>query len=488
MQSGYVTNNEEQLAQFTSSVQLAPVHELNRALNRQLVEMKYAVRGQVVMKAGEVMRRINDGEDLGFKELIPCNIGNPQAVKQRPITFGRQVIACCACPSLMEFEGEKQTMPTDVIARAREYIADTSGNSVGCYTDSNGLKLCRKQIADFIELRDGFPCDPDSLQLTTGASESVKRVIQALITKSTDGMMVPCPQYPLYSAALTMSGGRLCYYNLDETKNWVTTREELERAYAEAQENGTELRAIVVINPGNPSGSVLSHSDVKMIICFARDKGLIVLADEVYQENVYADGKQFHSFKKVLREMQRDHPGEKGFSEERLISFHSVSKGVLGECGFRGGYMEIVGLLESSQAVLSKVACTSLSSNTMGHIMCGLMVAPPKEGDPSFALYKQERDGIFDGLKRRATMLQDGLNAIPGISCQKIEGAMYGFPKIVLPAKAVEKAKEVGCEADEYWCTRLVEETGIVCVPGSGFGQEAGTFHFPSLSFLQTTC
>jgi len=75
-------------------------------------------------------------------------------------------------------------------------------------------------------------------------------------------------------------------------------------------------------------------------------------------------------------------------------------------------------------------------------------------------------------------MLQDGLNAIPGISCQKIKGAMYGFPKIVLPAKAVEKAKEVGCEADEYWCTRLVEETGIVCVPGSGFGQEAGTFHF----------
>ncbi|OLQ11536.1 Alanine aminotransferase 1 [Symbiodinium microadriaticum] len=102
----------------------------------------------------------------------------------------------------------------------------------------------------------------------------------------------------------------------------------------------SDSKAITVINPGNPVGAVLDRE--VMVINFATEQKLVILADEVYQANVYAEGKQFHSFKKVLRELQAE--DKKRYAETQLISgFHSTSKGIIGECGQRGGYMEYVG-------------------------------------------------------------------------------------------------------------------------------------------------
>merc|ERR550537_630367 len=112
-----------------------------------------------------------------------------------------------------------------------------------------------------------------------------------------------------------------------------------------------------------------------MIVGFAKDRGVVILADEVYQENVYAAGKSFHSFKKVLRDLQKE---DSSYAGVQLISFHSTSKGLLGECGQRGGYMEFVGFSARTLAIFT-VAATSLSSNTMGQVFCGLMVTPPNE-------------------------------------------------------------------------------------------------------------
>merc|ERR1719160_1604914 len=116
-------------------------------VRQDLVEMKYAVRGAVVAKAEEMKRRLQAGEQLPFKEIILCNVGNPHAVQQKPVTFYRQVLACCTHPELCE----DSSMPVDVKARAQEYLAATSGNSIGAYTSSTGLKAVRKQIAAFIE-------------------------------------------------------------------------------------------------------------------------------------------------------------------------------------------------------------------------------------------------------------------------------------------------------------------------------------------------
>eukprot|EP00439_Symbiodinium_sp_Y106_P006454 s7321_g1.t1 len=247
-----------------------------------------------------------------------------------------------------------------VVQRANEYLEATNNAGTGAYTDSSGLLLVRQQVAAFLQKRDGFPADPKAIYLTTGASEGVKlgsskRAISALLKDERCGMLIPRPQYPLYSAALTMAGGRIVYYDMYEEKGWRTTQEEgrlnslqraqhpseLEQAAADAFTDGTKLRAITVINPGNPVGAVLDREDIVMVINFATEQKLVILADEVYQANVYAEGKQFHSFKKVLRELQAE--DKRRYAETQLISFHSTSKGIIGECGQRGGYMEYVG-------------------------------------------------------------------------------------------------------------------------------------------------
>ena len=106
------------------------------------------------------------------------------------------------------------------------------------------------------------------------------------------------------------------------------------------------------------------------------------------------------------------------------------------------------------------------------------MVRPPKEGDESFPLYAKERDEILISLKKRSTRITAALNTLEGVSCTSIDGALYAFPTITLPIKAIETAKLKGIEADAFYCMELLEQTGIVVVPGSGFGQKEGTYHF----------
>jgi alanine transaminase len=125
-----------------------------------------------------------------------------------------------------------------------------------------------------------------------------------------------------------------------------------------------------------------------------------------------------------------------------------------------------------------KLAASTLSSNTIGQIIMGIMVNPPQPGEESYPLYAAETEEIFEALKRRADKLYKKLNELEGVSCQPIEGAMYAFPTITIPQKAIEEAKARGIPADEMYCLDMVEEAGIVTVPGSGFGQKEGTYHF----------
>jgi len=441
-------------------------------MDAKLRNAKYAVRGAVPQRAAELKDKLKAGEKMPFDRLVFCNIGNPHAVQQKPITFYRQVAAGVTDPSLLK----QGLYPGDVVQRANEYLEATNNAGTGAYTDSSGLLLVRQQVAAFLQKRDGFPADPKAIYLTTGASEGVKRAISALLKDERCGMLIPRPQYPLYSAALTMAGGRIVYYDMYEEKGWRTTQEELEQAAADAFTDGTKLRAITVINPGNPVGAVLDREDIVMVINFATEQKLVILADEVYQANVYAEGKQFHSFKKVLRELQAE--DKRRYAETQLISFHSTSKGIIGECGQRGGYMEYVGFSDSVLSQFTKMAATSLPSNTLGQIFMGLMVKPPEPGEPSYELFQKETSEIFESLKRRALHLTAALNKVPGISCQPIDGAMYAFPKITLPKGAIQAASMKHQDPDELWCLELLQQTGIVTVPGSGFGQQEDTFHF----------
>ena len=130
------------------------------------------------------------------------------------------------------------------------------------------------------------------------------------------------------------------------------------------------------------------------------------------------------------------------------------------------------------RAQLTKLASISLCSNVVGQFAAGLMVKPPQEGEASFTTYAAERAGILASMFSRAKLIAEALNKLPGLSCNAAEGAMYLFPRIHLPAKAIAAAEAEGMVADEWYCIRLLEATGLVVVPGSGFGQEDGSFHF----------
>jgi len=431
-------------------------------LCRAVRDMQYAVRGPIVARAQELERQ--------GRPVIYCNIGNPQALAQRPLTWVRQVLALAEYPELLD--RAPGAFPADAALAART-IAQASGSGLGAYTDSKGFLFVRQAVARFIEERDGIPADPEAIYLTDGASKAAQAVLRLLIAGERDGILIPIPQYPLYSATLTLFGGAPIPYQTDEQADWGLSRQALTEALAAAAARGVRARAIVVINPGNPTGSVLSEKEVGMVLDFARQHDLAVLADEVYQENVWRPGDRFVSFAGAL--------ARRGDREVSLFSFHSTSKGFLGECGHRGGYVECRNVPEEAMDELTKHQSVALCSNSVGQIVTYLMVRPPRPGEPSFAVYDREKREIQDTLRRRAEMVEKGLNAIPGIHCNPVAGAMYAFPRIQLPSGVTDSA----------YCLALLEETGICVVPGSGFGQADGTWHFrttilPPLDQIET--
>ncbi|KAF2607465.1 hypothetical protein F2Q68_00046226 [Brassica cretica] len=124
-----------------------------------------------------------------------------------------------------------------------------------------------------------------------------------------------------------------------------------------------------------------------------------------------------------------------------------------------------------------KVASIALSPNVSAQIFMGLMVSPPKPGDISYDQFVRESKGILESLRRRARIMTDGFNSCKNVVCNFTEGAMYSFPQIKLPPKAIEAAKQAGKVPDVFYCLKLLEATGISTVPGSGFGQKEGVFH-----------
>jgi len=423
-------------------------------LSDAVINTYYAVRGPIVARAQQL-------ENTG-KEIIYCNIGNPQALKQKPLTFVRNTLAACEQPELLKSPN------IDLMEDAKEkahYILEQSKHGLGAYSESKGLRFVRKAIADFIISRDSFNgveqnADFENIYLTDGASKGVQAALTLLIAKKNDGILIPIPQYPLYSATITLYGGQQIGYYLDEESGWSLDEQMLEDAIQQALAKGIHARAIVVINPGNPTGGVLTENNIRMVIHFAKKHNLTILADEVYQENIYKPGARFISFAHVMTSMKE--------KEISLFSFHSVSKGFFGECGHRGGYMEVRNVPPEVIDQITKLQSISLCANLPGQILAYLMVSPPKPQDPSFQQFADERSAILTELAKRAKMLEEGLNSISGYHCQPIYGAMYAFPSITLPPG----------KSDDDYCMALLEQTGVCVVAGSGFGQKPGTAHF----------
>jgi len=150
----------------------------------------------------------------------------------------------------------------------------------------------------------------------------------------------------------------------------------------------------------------------------------------------------------------------------------------MGECGLRGGYMELVNWDPAVKIEMVKLLSSRLCPPVTGQAAMNCVVSPPSEGEESFGQWKSERDAVLADLKVKAKLTADSFNEIPGVSCQSVQGAMYSFPQISMPQKFLDHCSANDLVPDAVYCMELLEKKGICVVPGSGFGQRPGTHHF----------
>ena len=467
-------------------------------INPNIRAAQYAVRGEIAVRSEKYRAQLKEkaqqpptppsatqeNAQLPFDTVISANIGNPQQLDQKPITFFRQVLSLLENPDLLRNEDALTSTfnyPSDVIDRAKWLLSEVK--SVGAYSASQGVPAIRQSVADFIARRDGYPANKDDIFLSAGASAGVNIILSTICNSPKTGILVPIPQYPLYTATLAVLGATCVPYYLDEANAWGTNVADIRSAYEKARKEGVDVRAIAVINPGNPTGASLSRGDIENVLGFAAEAGVVVLADEVYQTNIFQGS--FHSFKSVLRSLQsgssstgdnKNDGGEK-YQNLELASLNSISKGMVGECGHRGGYFELTNFDPDVKAQIYKFVSINLCAPVVGQCLVEMQCHPPTPGSPSYPLYHKEYEGIKDGLKERAYALWKAFQDMEGVECQEPQGSMYLFPTIHVPEKAVRKAEEEGRAADEFYCSRLLDSTGICMVGGTGFGQKEGTLH-----------
>ncbi|CAG5114907.1 unnamed protein product, partial [Candidula unifasciata] len=248
-------------------------------MNPHVKNIEYAVRGPIVTRAGEIEKELNQGAKRNFADVIRANIGDCHATGQEPLTFLRQVIALCVYPKLLK----DPNFPDDAKQRADRILGSCGGRSLGAYSDSAGLSVVREDAAKYISERDGIPADANNIFLSTGASEAIRNVLKLLMTslpgQDRTGVMIPIPQYPLYTATIAEYNAYPIGYYLNEEDNWALNLNELKRAVSEARPH-CKPRAICIINPGNPTGQVLTRKNIEDVIKFAKDENLFIMADE----------------------------------------------------------------------------------------------------------------------------------------------------------------------------------------------------------------
>ncbi len=270
--------------------------------------------------------------------------------------------------------------------------------------------------------------------VTTGASEGIELALTALVNPG-ENVLLPSPGYPLYPAVLAKIGGVMNPYYLDEANGWQP-----DTADIEAKVND-KTRAIVIINPNNPTGSLTTEKTLREIVEIAKIHNLVIFADEIYDKILFNGDKHVS-----VAALAGDHP---------CVTFSGLAKSYLGP-GLRLGWAVISGdadrVADFSEGFM-KMARARLCSSTPTQ----WAIPAALDGDQSHLISMVAR------LEKRAELVMSRLNTIKGFRCVKPMGAFYAFPSIDFP--------------DTAFVTRLIQETGVVTVPGSGFGQRPGTNH-----------
>ena len=312
-----------------------------------------------------------------------------------------------------------------------EAIERAMRNGENGYGPSPGIWPAREAIAAEYTGR-GWPVSASRVLVTSGTSEAIELALTALVDQDGD-VLVPLPTYPLYTAVLAKLGARAVYYRTDPSRGWLPDLDHLNSVITPA------TRALVVIDPNNPTGATYPAATRRALIAFADRHGLALLADEVYGDLGY-DGPV-----PPLGSLDPDAP---------IISFSSLSKGYVAP-GWRTGWLAVSRSPRLDEVVeaLKKLADGRLCSTVpMQHA-----IAPALTGDRSHqALFRA-------ALKERALVTTKALQAIPGVTCVAPTAAFYAMPKVALPPG----------RTDEDYVLALLRATGVLCVYGSGFNMPA---------------
>lgn len=362
---------------------------------RKTENIRYAIRDIIVL-AEEVAK--------SGKELLYLNIGDP---------------------NVYDF-----TTPPQIIEAVHKAMLDNKNG----YSPSSGIKEAIKAIEADANAK-GIDNILD-IFITTGASEAIELCLSALLN-SGENFLMPTPGYPLYTAVQSKLELEPNPYYLDESNGWQPDLEDIRSKI------NPKTRAIVLINPNNPTGSVCSREILEGIIGIALEHNLLVIADEIYDKLIF-DGKQHISLASLNKDVS-------------CITFSGLSKNYVAP-GFRIGWgvasgrKQVMGeYIEAVNKMLRARVCANHPEQ--------YSIATALLGDQSHLIETRLR------LERRRDLMMDLLAPIPGISLVKPEGAFYAFPSIEV-------------NDDVHFVSELLRATGVIVVPGDGFGQKPGSHHF----------
>jgi alanine-synthesizing transaminase len=317
--------------------------------------------------------------------------------------------------------------PPHLVAAVERALRDGHNN----YGPSAGIPAAREAVAAEYTAN-GFPVSPDRVFITAGTSEGIELALGAVIDSGGE-VLVPMPTYPLYTAVLAKLDAKAMYYRLDSTHGWMPDLDHLKSLVTPA------TRALVVIDPNNPTGAVYPTEMRRALLNFADQHGLLILADEVYGDLGFDGAVAPYGL------LDPDAP---------IISFSSLSKAYLAP-GWRTGWMAFgrSPRLDDVVAAVRKLADGRLCST----VPMQYAIAPALTGDRSHQI------SFRKDLKARADLTVARLCAMPGVSCVAPTAAFYAMPRVALPPG----------RTDEHYVKALLHATGVLCVYGSGFGLPA---------------
>lgn len=363
--------------------------------SNKLANVCYDIRGPVLERARQM-------EEEGH-HIIKLNIGNLAVFGLNP--------------------------PDEIVQDMIRNLPEAAG-----YTDSKGLFAPRRAIVHYCQEKNIAGVTVDDVYIGNGASELIVMSMNALLNDG-DEVLIPAPDYPLYTAAVALSGGRAVHYLCDEQSDWLPDMADLRRKVTD------RTKAIVVINPNNPTGALYPPQLLREIVEVARQHQLIVFADEIYDKTLY-DGNTHTSIASLADDVL-------------FVTFNGLSKNYR-SCGYRSGWMVVSGDKRHARDYiegLTMLASMRLCSNTPGQLAI----------QTALGGYQSIRDLVAPNgrLTRQRDLAHQMLTAIPGVSCVKPKAALYCFPRL--------DPKLYPISDDQAFIGELLEEEKVLVVQGTGF-------------------